>query len=83
MPETNLPPLRIHVREDLPNEDNLVDAVILKKQLPELPEQIRERLKNDLKISPAIIVALMVGLIALHSNKCVQKIFLIFHIFLE
>ncbi|XP_029172673.1 glutamyl-tRNA(Gln) amidotransferase subunit B, mitochondrial isoform X2 [Nylanderia fulva] len=59
MPETNLPPLRIHVREDLPNEDNLVDAVVLKRQLPELPEQIRERLKNIFKISPEIIISLM------------------------
>lgn len=65
MPETNLPPLRIHVREDLPNENNLIDAVILKRQLPELPEQIRQRLKNIFKISPEIIVSLMVGLNAL------------------
>ncbi|KMQ87139.1 glutamyl-trna amidotransferase subunit mitochondrial [Lasius niger] len=59
MPETNLPPLHIHVREDFPNEDNLVDAVILRRQLPELPEQIRQRLKNIFKISPEIIVSLM------------------------
>lgn len=65
MPETNLPPLCIHVREDLPNENNLIDAVILKRQLPELPEQIRQRLKNIFKISPEIIVSLMVGLNAL------------------
>lgn len=82
MPETNLPPLRIHVREDLPNENNLVDAVILKKQLPKLPEQIRERLKNVLQISPEIIVALMVGFSAPQLNKYVQKM-LIFRIFLE
>ena len=63
MPETNLPPLRIHLREDLPNKNNLVDAVTLKRQLPELPEQIRQRLKNDLKISPEIIIALMVNLV--------------------
>lgn len=59
MPETNLPPLRIHVREDLPNKDNLVDAVILRRQLPELPEQIRQRLKNVFELSPEIIVSLM------------------------
>ncbi|KYN13001.1 putative glutamyl-tRNA(Gln) amidotransferase subunit B, mitochondrial [Trachymyrmex cornetzi] len=59
MPETNLPPLRIHLREDLPNKSNLVDAVVLKRQLPELPEQIRQRLKDVLKISPEIIIALM------------------------
>lgn len=59
MPETNLPPLRIHVREDLPNKENLVDAVLLRQQLPELPERIRQRLKDTLKISPEIIVSLM------------------------
>lgn len=59
MPETNLPPLCIHLREDLPNKSNLVDAVVLKRQLPELPEQIRHRLKDVLKISPEITIALM------------------------
>ncbi|XP_011256019.1 glutamyl-tRNA(Gln) amidotransferase subunit B, mitochondrial isoform X1 [Camponotus floridanus] len=74
MPETNLPPLRIHVREDLPNENNLVDAVILKKQLPKLPEQIRERLKNVLQISPEIIIALMSDLILLQLfDKIIKK----------
>ena len=62
MPETNLPPLCIHLREDLPNKSNLVDAVVLKRQLPELPEQIRQRLKDVFKISPEIIIALMVNL---------------------
>ncbi|XP_012521305.1 glutamyl-tRNA(Gln) amidotransferase subunit B, mitochondrial-like isoform X2 [Monomorium pharaonis] len=59
MPETNLPPLRVHIREDLANKDNLVDAVVLRRQLPELPEQIRQRLKDIFKISPEIIIALM------------------------
>ncbi|XP_071640094.1 glutamyl-tRNA(Gln) amidotransferase subunit B, mitochondrial isoform X2 [Temnothorax longispinosus] len=59
MPETNLPPLRIHLREDLPNRSNLVDAVVLRRQLPELPEQIRQRLQDVLQITPEIIVALM------------------------
>ncbi|XP_018313081.1 glutamyl-tRNA(Gln) amidotransferase subunit B, mitochondrial [Mycetomoellerius zeteki] len=59
MPETNLPPLRIHLREDLPNKNNLVDAVVLKRQLPELPEQIRQRLKDVFKIPAEIIIALM------------------------
>jgi len=61
MPETNLPPLRIHVREDLPNKHKLVDAVALKKQLPELPEQIRQRLKNDFNIPSTLIMSLMVN----------------------
>lgn len=68
MPETNLPPLQIHVREDLPNRDNLVDAILLRRQLPELPEQIRQRLKDVLKISPDITIALMVKL----NTECIQ-----------
>lgn len=59
MPETNLPPLCIHVREDLPNKSNLVDAVVLRRQLPELPEQIRQKLKDSLQLSSEIIIALM------------------------
>lgn len=69
MPETNLPPMRIHIREDLPNEDNLVDAIVLRRQLPELPEQIRERLKTTFKISPEIIISLMVSLIECATIK--------------
>lgn len=61
MPETNLPPLRIHVKECVLNKDNLVDAIVLRKQLPELPEQIRQRLKDVFKISPEIIFSLMVS----------------------
>jgi len=68
MPETNLPPLRIHVREDLPNKNNLVDAVVLRRQLPELPEQIRQRLKDNLKISSEMIIALMVNLDMLYNQ---------------
>jgi len=68
MPETNLPPLRIHIREDLPNKSNLVDAVVLRRQLPELPEQIRQRLKDILKIPSDMIIALMVNLDMLYNQ---------------
>lgn len=61
MPETNLPPLRIHVREDSPNDDGLIDATALRKRLPELPGQIRARLRNTLKIPPKIMESLMVN----------------------
>lgn len=77
MPETNLPPLCIHLREDLPNKNNLVDAVILRRQLPELPEQIRQRLKDIFQISPEIIRALMVNDLESLSNKY-KKLLLIF-----
>lgn len=72
MPETNLPPLCIHLREDLLNKNNLVDAVVLRRQLPELPEQIRQRLKDVFHISPEIIIALMVNYSILYN--LIQKI---------
>lgn len=62
MPETNLPPLRIHVSENLENKHDLIDATLLKRQLPELPEQTRQRLKNVLNVSPEITIALMVSI---------------------
>ncbi|XP_011873369.1 PREDICTED: glutamyl-tRNA(Gln) amidotransferase subunit B, mitochondrial [Vollenhovia emeryi] len=73
MPETNLPPLCIHLREDLPNASNLVDAVVLRRQLPELPEQIRRRLKDVLRISPEIIVALMSDFTLLELFNGIRK----------
>ncbi|KAL0128262.1 hypothetical protein PUN28_003491 [Cardiocondyla obscurior] len=74
MPETNLPPLRIHLRENLPNKSNLVDAVVLGRQLPELPEQIRWRLKDVFQIPPEIIVALMSNFTLLQLfNKIIRK----------
>lgn len=69
MPETNLPPLRIHVREDIPNKDNLVDVVVLRKQLPELPEQIRQKLKMVFNISPEVIMSIMVSLLQYTAIK--------------
>lgn len=81
MPETNLPPLRIHLREDLPNKSNLVDAVVLRRQLPELPEQIRQRLKDILKISPEIIIALMVNLSMLYNQTNTKNTFNILYLF--
>jgi Asp-tRNA(Asn)/Glu-tRNA(Gln) amidotransferase B subunit len=81
MPETNLPPLRIHIREDLPNKHKLIDAVALKKQLPEMPEQIRQRLKNDFNIPPGLIMSLMVNLHIIIKKYINKK--LIFHVLLE
>ncbi|XP_066600464.1 glutamyl-tRNA(Gln) amidotransferase subunit B, mitochondrial isoform X2 [Prorops nasuta] len=49
MPEPNLPPLRIHLNNS--NESNLVSAVFLKKNIPELPGEIRKRLQEMYKIN--------------------------------
>ncbi|KOC63444.1 Glutamyl-tRNA(Gln) amidotransferase subunit B, mitochondrial [Habropoda laboriosa] len=46
MPEPNLPPLCLYVNRNVENKYNLIDVQSIKKQLPKLPEQIRETLQN-------------------------------------
>ncbi|CAK9797945.1 Glutamyl-tRNA(Gln) amidotransferase subunit B, mitochondrial [Anthophora quadrimaculata] len=46
MPETNLPPLYLHVKKDMKNKYNLIDVPSIKEQLPELPQQIRQVLQD-------------------------------------
>ncbi|KAK2581294.1 hypothetical protein KPH14_008079 [Odynerus spinipes] len=57
MPETDLLPLRICL-EGTSNESNLVDATVLKKQLPELPNEIRKRLKEKYNLTQHSILQL-------------------------
>lgn len=44
MPEPNLPPLHIAMG---PVDRGCVSVEELRKQIPELPEEIRQRLRND------------------------------------
>ncbi|XP_017885855.1 glutamyl-tRNA(Gln) amidotransferase subunit B, mitochondrial [Ceratina calcarata] len=46
MPEPNLPPLRLYTDGSTENKLNLIDVLSLKEKLPELPEQIRQQLKD-------------------------------------
>ncbi|XP_076169902.1 glutamyl-tRNA(Gln) amidotransferase subunit B, mitochondrial isoform X2 [Ptiloglossa arizonensis] len=58
MPEPNLPLLRLYIDEGTQNKYNLIDVLSLKKRLPELPEQIRQKM-IDLSITPHLIIAIM------------------------
>ncbi|XP_076650176.1 glutamyl-tRNA(Gln) amidotransferase subunit B, mitochondrial isoform X2 [Halictus rubicundus] len=58
MPEPNLPLLRLHVDENTENKYNLVNVPAMKKQLPELPEEIRNRLM-DSHLTPHMILVVM------------------------
>ncbi|XP_051173159.1 glutamyl-tRNA(Gln) amidotransferase subunit B, mitochondrial [Leptopilina boulardi] len=51
MPEPNLPPLRLHIHRDVKNENNLIDVPYLQDQLPEMPEETRQKLKETFSIS--------------------------------
>lgn len=58
MPEPNLPPLFVHVDENMDNKYNLIDVPSLKKQLPKLPEQMRQEL-IDLGVTTYTTIAIM------------------------
>ncbi|KAK0088566.1 hypothetical protein PV325_011486 [Microctonus aethiopoides] len=59
MPEPNLPPLRLHMRPDCVNELNLVDVCKLEAQLPELPEETREKMKKNYGLSSSTVIAIV------------------------
>ncbi|KZC08313.1 Glutamyl-tRNA(Gln) amidotransferase subunit B, mitochondrial [Dufourea novaeangliae] len=59
MPEPNLLPLRLHVDGAKENKYNLIDVSSIEKQLPELPEKIRQILMEDFAITPNMTVAIM------------------------
>nr|XP_003705625.2 PREDICTED: glutamyl-tRNA(Gln) amidotransferase subunit B, mitochondrial [Megachile rotundata] len=48
MPEPNLPPLYLHVNENMENKYNLIDVTSLRQHLPELPEQMRQGVLQNL-----------------------------------
>lgn len=60
MPESNLLPLYLHIDNIIENKYNLINVSSLKEQLPELPEQIRQKLQNHL--TPHVFIAIMVCL---------------------
>ncbi|XP_031775010.1 glutamyl-tRNA(Gln) amidotransferase subunit B, mitochondrial isoform X2 [Apis florea] len=57
MPESNLLPLYLHIDNIIENKYNLINVSSLKEQLPELPEQIRQKLQNHL--TPHVFIAIM------------------------
>lgn len=60
MPEPNLPPLRLHIHRDVKNENNLIDVPYLQDQLPEMPEETRQKLKEKFSISQDYIKVITV-----------------------
>lgn len=61
MPEPNLPPLRLHLDRNVENENNLVDVPYLNDQLPEMPEETRQKLKEKFDISQEYILVITVN----------------------
>ena len=62
MPEPNLPPLHIHIDENSENIYNLVDATFLKTQIPEMPQETRDKLATKYGLHKSLILVLVVSL---------------------
>ncbi|XP_078040857.1 glutamyl-tRNA(Gln) amidotransferase subunit B, mitochondrial isoform X2 [Augochlora pura] len=58
MPEPNLPLLRLHIDENKENKYNFIDVPEMKKQVPELPEEMRQKLM-DSHLTPHMILVVM------------------------
>lgn len=72
MPEPNLLPLYLHIDNTMENKYNLINVPFLKEQLPELPEQIRQKLQNSL--TPHVFIAIMVCL--KHLSKISKTLYI-------
>ncbi|XP_076375549.1 glutamyl-tRNA(Gln) amidotransferase subunit B, mitochondrial [Megalopta genalis] len=72
MPEPNLPLLRIHVDENTENKYNFVDGPAMKKQVPELPGEIRKKLMDSC-LTPHMILAVMSDLEILELFRTLIK----------
>jgi aspartyl-tRNA(Asn)/glutamyl-tRNA(Gln) amidotransferase subunit B len=65
MPEPNLPPLRVLLNDQHAVPDSYRDCVnvdCLRRKLPELPRESREKLTNQYGISPESAVILVVSI---------------------
>lgn len=51
MPEPNLPPLHLRVKESQPLSPNMVDVLQLKSAVPESPYEMRNRFQREFGIS--------------------------------
>lgn len=61
MPEPNLPPLRLDM-DGSQDHPHMVSVPAVAASMPELPQQTRERLKNDYKLSTVLVVRLVVSI---------------------
>lgn len=61
MPEPNLPPLHVHVEGDYCEGDDVVSAVKIRTDLPELPEETRKSIVETHHLTPEMAIILVVS----------------------
>uniref|UniRef100_A0A8D8C8U0 Glutamyl-tRNA(Gln) amidotransferase subunit B, mitochondrial n=2 Tax=Culex pipiens TaxID=7175 RepID=A0A8D8C8U0_CULPI len=67
MPEPNLPPLHVHVEGDCCEGDDVVSAVKIRTDLPELPEETRKSIVETHHLTPEMAI-ILVNDITLHGH---------------
>ncbi len=61
MPEPNLPPLRLCLHENVA-ESNLVNVPLLRRQIPELPSDFRNKFLNEFNLPLDYVLRLLVSM---------------------
>ncbi|XP_075227197.1 glutamyl-tRNA(Gln) amidotransferase subunit B, mitochondrial isoform X2 [Lycorma delicatula] len=59
MPEPNLPPLHINVSNKETNRKNIINVIDIKRLIPELPEETRNKLTSKYNLLPQIVMILV------------------------
>lgn len=68
MPESNLPPLYLHTDGSKENKYGLIDVTYLATQIPELPQETRQKLKDKYNLPmPLVLVLVVNSLITLNA----------------
>lgn len=61
MPEPNLPPLHVNISDKETTKKNVVNVINIKRLIPELPEEIRNKLISKYNLLPQIVMTLVVS----------------------
>lgn len=77
MPEPNLPPLYVNVKNSN-NIPGLIDVCSIEQSLPELPEETRQKLTAEYTLTPEIAVILTVNYLCLINVQLYHCFFFCF-----
>lgn len=73
MPEPNLPPLHLRMDDNQPLNNNMVDVISLRNEVPELPHQMRLRFQRDYNLSELQAFLLVVPSFFKISTTCLHR----------
>jgi len=62
MPEPNIPPLHVNLRPGSKSTEDLLSVAALSEEIPELPEDTRQRLMEQYNLNAETAIILVVGI---------------------